>query len=65
MAIKDIILIEGLKCTGGSKILKDYKASYNATVINKLKHRGLFLRKTNLDEFAMGSSTENSALNNA
>jgi len=61
-AIKDIILIKDVKCTASSKFLENYVAPHNATVIEKLEKIGaVFLGKTNLDEFAMGSSCENSA----
>ncbi len=62
LAIKDNILIEGHIASAASKMLENYEAPYSATVIEKLKEAGaLFLGRTNMDEFAMGSSTEHSA----
>lgn len=61
-AIKDAILVAGQKCTAASKILENYVAPYDATVIKKLKEQGsVILGKTNLDELTMGASGENSA----
>jgi aspartyl-tRNA(Asn)/glutamyl-tRNA(Gln) amidotransferase subunit A len=61
IAIKDIILVEGQKATGASKILENYSATYTATAVARLKEAGMvILGKTNCDEFAMGSSNENS-----
>lgn len=60
--LKDNLLVEGELATGASKILENYHATYEGTVIKKLKDVGaVLLGRANMDEFAMGSSTENSA----
>ncbi len=62
LAIKDNILIKDRLVSSASLLLENYRASYDATVIEKLKSEGaVFLGRTNMDEFAMGGSTENSA----
>jgi aspartyl-tRNA(Asn)/glutamyl-tRNA(Gln) amidotransferase subunit A len=62
MAIKDVLSVEGIRCTCGSRILENFVPPFSATTVERLLAAGIVvIGKTNTDEFAMGSSTENSA----
>lgn len=63
VGMKDLINVQGQKCTCASKILKEYRAPYSATAVEKLRGQGAIpFGRLNMDEFAMGSSTENSSI---
>ncbi|MBI4281185.1 Asp-tRNA(Asn)/Glu-tRNA(Gln) amidotransferase subunit GatA [Candidatus Uhrbacteria bacterium] len=62
LALKDVLLVQGKEITAASRLLKGHRAAYTATAVARLEKAGaVFLGRTNMDEFAMGSSTENSA----
>src|SRR4029079_19544732 len=62
VALKDLVVTEGVPTTSGSRILEGWRPPYSATIATRMADAGtVLLGKTNMDEFAMGSSTENSA----